>query len=572
MTLDGKTWLSQISYRPFGDVTGWAWGNDLVHQRQYDTDGRMTAYSMVNGNHRLNYDPVNNVTGIFEDNVNTNYVYDANNRLIKEVGADLKLDWGYDLYGNRISETKDGIKQDYNIEGVSNRLGNIDKGILWQYDSVGNLLSDDNYRYSYNVQNRLADVNNGEIASYRYNALGQRVVKLVSGETTSQVANPDLNHDSVITEDDLHVLHDLIKAGESPSYADFNGDGIVDNHDAACIATKIGDDKSNGGSSDKVNVKEKSQGVHACLTSIDIPPGTFFAYDETGKLIGEYNGIGEIKQEIVWFNGEAVALHLDGKYFMINNDHLGSPRNITNYENTVVWHWKSDAFGNGVADEDPDGDGTLVTYNLRFPGQYYDAETGKHYNYFRDYDPTTGRYLQSDPVGLGGGVNTYTYVGNNPVHWFDPLGLSPLSEYNPGDWANCTPVNLGIGTQQIEYSYIKELDRTWFGITYNNISIGPNIGTGGKKSVGINADYYDLYLTEKGMIEGIYYVPYKEMMFFCEEDGSCGKDPIKWETGPHRFSDGEAWRVDGDPVDTWYDVERELLGTFPFPLPWKIPL
>ncbi|HGT3378250.1 TPA: RHS repeat-associated core domain-containing protein, partial [Pseudomonas aeruginosa] len=61
--------------------------------------------------------------------------------------------------------------------------------------------------------------------------------------------------------------------------------------------------------------------------------------------------------------------------------------------------------------------------NLRFPGQYYDAESGLHYNYFRDYDPETGRYVETDPIGLEGGINTYGYVGANPVGNIDPLGL-----------------------------------------------------------------------------------------------------------------------------------------------------
>ena len=58
-----------------------------------------------------------------------------------------------------------------------------------------------------------------------------------------------------------------------------------------------------------------------------------------------------------------------------------------------------------------------------FPGQYYDPETGLHYNYFRDYDPATGRYVQSDPIGLGGGINTYAYAENQPVNRFDSRGL-----------------------------------------------------------------------------------------------------------------------------------------------------
>ncbi|KAF0813419.1 putative deoxyribonuclease RhsC [Andreprevotia sp. IGB-42] len=106
-------------------------------------------------------------------------------------------------------------------------------------------------------------------------------------------------------------------------------------------------------------------------------------------------------------------------------DQLGTPRQITDpANNQIVWRWDSEAFGNTQANQDPGNTGNQFVYNLRFPGQYYDAESGRHYNYFRDYDPSTGRYVQSDPIGLAGGsFSTYGYVNGNPLSDGDPLGL-----------------------------------------------------------------------------------------------------------------------------------------------------
>jgi RHS repeat-associated protein len=96
----------------------------------------------------------------------------------------------------------------------------------------------------------------------------------------------------------------------------------------------------------------------------------------------------------------------------------------------VVWKAAYTPYGSAVVDEDPDGDGTAVTFNIRFPGQYFDAETGLHYNYFRDYDPSTGRYIESDPIGLAGGLNTYSYAWENPLSIIDPTGLLGLATLN----------------------------------------------------------------------------------------------------------------------------------------------
>ncbi len=115
----------------------------------------------------------------------------------------------------------------------------------------------------------------------------------------------------------------------------------------------------------------------------------------------------------------------------LHADHLNTPRLATDATQTIVWRWAGDAFGATPPDDDPDADGIAVTVNLRFPGQYFDRETGLHYNWNRYYDPKTGRYITSDPIGLDGGLNTYLYAKANPLIKFDPNGRDVYPA--PGD-------------------------------------------------------------------------------------------------------------------------------------------
>lgn len=151
---------------------------------------------------------------------------------------------------------------------------------------------------------------------------------------------------------------------------------------------------------------------------------TFFIYDEAGHVIGEYDSNGNPIQEHIYLGDRPVAVAVTSNNTTtidyVQVDQVNAPRVITDQSQTVLWSWNSDPFGNGQ----PTGS---LTYNLRFPGQYYDAETGHNYNYYRDYAPETGRYIESDPSGLDGGFNTYLYVDAAPLETVDRFGLCPAA-------------------------------------------------------------------------------------------------------------------------------------------------
>ncbi|MBT3022141.1 MAG: hypothetical protein KUF77_04495 [Candidatus Thiodiazotropha sp. (ex Lucina aurantia)] len=111
----------------------------------------------------------------------------------------------------------------------------------------------------------------------------------------------------------------------------------------------------------------------------------------------------------------------------LHTDHLGAVVKATDSDQTLVWDAERKPFGERLVTT------AQIEMPLGFPGQYFDEETGNYYNYFRDYDPTTGRYLQSDPIGLEGGLNTFAYVGGNPILYSDPSGLKTYQCRKPLD-------------------------------------------------------------------------------------------------------------------------------------------
>jgi RHS repeat-associated protein len=155
---------------------------------------------------------------------------------------------------------------------------------------------------------------------------------------------------------------------------------------------------------------------------------TWFVWDNESRLLAEYSedsstSTAELTQLYSYVPGEYAPSQVtdsNGNYQVVS-DHLGTPKLLVDIDSeAIVWRATKEAFGTTSVDEDVDGDGVDVTLNFRFPGQYADAESGLYYNYYRDYDPGVGRYIQSDPIGLQGGLNTYGYVTGNPLAFVDP--------------------------------------------------------------------------------------------------------------------------------------------------------
>ena len=148
------------------------------------------------------------------------------------------------------------------------------------------------------------------------------------------------------------------------------------------------------------------------------PRVTYFLYDGS-TLVAEADGEGSVTAHYVYLPDGHPAAKLEGReIYAIHTDHRGAPRLASDEAGRIVWRASYAPFGRAQVAH------AAIALPLRLPGQYADAESGTHYNYHRHYDPETGRYLTSDPIGLLAGVNTYAYVDGDPLGTIDPLGLA----------------------------------------------------------------------------------------------------------------------------------------------------
>lgn len=313
------------------------------------------------------------------------------------------------------------LAREYDRDGrteVVRSTGAAGLNVRYAYDAGGQVTATDDgslrVEWSYDRQGRLIEAKDkdGSRFRYTYDSTGNRL-------SYSDIAG-------TLTYEYSTGSHRLARAGSSARQYDAVGRttlagnvGLMYDVDGRLASATTGGRPS-------VSYAYNGWGERVSRSNSIAPTVTM--YDESGHWIGDYDEAGRPLQQAIWLGDQPVAILDSGKLYDIEADHLGTPR-VARDRSTGkrVWTWAigGEPFGLEPPNEDVDADGVKFMLDLRFPGQRFDGYTGLVYNYNRDYDASTGRYLQSDLLGLAGGISTYSYAFADPIAVTDPEGLSP---------------------------------------------------------------------------------------------------------------------------------------------------
>ena len=383
-----------MNYGPHGRVISYQWeGATLLNNVVYQPmGGALKAWSW-------------GASGLGANTSQVNLTFDQDGRLVHSSDIE-EIDWVYDLDSRLVGKA---------------HLGNVDLDQLYEYDAEDRLISADSTLW-------------GGAMSYGYDNNGNRTQKLWQndgfqwnyGLNSNRLTSvePILNGSPTLALSvSVDAMGNIIQDAQGQSYTyDLAGRMVQSQSSAGTTHYTV--------NSDGLRVRKVNTGSTGA--------NEWFVYDEQRRLIGVYDLSGNqlsVHEELVYRpESWALAFTIRGQTagasgsagiaYPILSDNIGTPRVVLDPTNGHKrWTWEAkEAFGMQAPVENPQNEGGFV-FNARFPGQWFDEETGLFQNGYRDYNPQTGRYMQSDPIGLSAGWNTYGYVGGNPQNNTDPLGL-----------------------------------------------------------------------------------------------------------------------------------------------------
>lgn len=338
-------------------------------------------------------------------NLVDNITYRGDNQMLTcDYGNGLSDTRTYDLQGRLVSQQLTGSvgiidSRNYSYDFNSN-ITNIDTNLednFYTYDPLDRIIEDtinanSPIRFDY-------DLNNNRLTSQTDDLLNISQISHVPGsnriasndELTNGLA-PNYNSRQLVF-NDANRLYQLIEDGVLKAEYIYNDEG------------------------------QRTRKTVFQADGVTVDTVTVYHYDYMGYLIEETTETGALIKDYIWQEGMYPVAQIDNtqgieQVLYLYNDHLMTNRLATDESQNIIWRWEGEAFGNTQAQELAGFD-----INLRFPGQYFDSETNLHYNHFRYYDTQLGRYITSDPIGLDGGKNTYSYASQNSLSRVDILGL-----------------------------------------------------------------------------------------------------------------------------------------------------
>ena len=400
-TTNGKVFTVRYGYTIAGQLSSVTYPDGAAVDYQRDAQGRISRIDAKRGGAGAANEVLLNHVSYHAFGPVAGWIYGNGRTISRPVDLDYRTVAVHD-------PAPGGLSVGFGFDAV----GNIDR--LTPANATNALLI-----YGYDSLNRLVNLRDGSagtvIESYTYDASGNRLSFTNAAGSAMYSYSADSHR---LMDANLQSVRSYDASGNSIRIGDnafsYNDAGRNSELKYASLLVQAYDYNGRGEQVRKYSVQHDRHMI----------------YDEGGRWFGEYDANGDAAQQVIWMEDLPVGLWAGAgrqqTLHYIEPDHLGTPRNVIEPgRNSAVWNWdlRGEAFGSSDPNDDSDGNGERFVFNLRFSGQVNDALSGLSYNYFRNYDPSIGRYVESDPVGLLGGVSTYAYVRNNPLLRVDSWGL-----------------------------------------------------------------------------------------------------------------------------------------------------